>query len=77
MQDWLVSVRDIMARLEETPEGKRFHYPIRHGSMRVGVYAPRPRTTPDAAHPGRDLHRDLGHGTFHKAPSGDRSDQAT
>ena len=45
MQDWLVSVRDIMARLEETPEGKRFHYPIRHGSMRVGVYAPGPRTT--------------------------------
>ena len=36
MQDWLVPLERIMERLEETPEGKRFHYPIRHGSMRVG-----------------------------------------
>ena len=41
MQDWLVPLDAIVRDLEETPEGKRFHYPIRHGSMRVGVYAPR------------------------------------
>ena len=40
MQDWLVPLARIMERLEATPEGKRFHYPIRHGSMRVGIYAP-------------------------------------
>ena len=45
MQDWPLPLEDIMAALEETPEGKRFHYPIRHGSMRVGVYAPGRRTT--------------------------------
>lgn len=43
MQDWLVPLDRIMADLAEEPEGKRFTYPIRHGSMRVGVYAPRGR----------------------------------
>ena len=38
MQDWLVSLDDIRRNI---PEGGRpYHYPIRHGSMRVGVYAP-------------------------------------
>ncbi len=41
MQDWLVSLGDIMDRIERDPDGRRFHYPIRNGTMRVGVYAPR------------------------------------
>jgi mannose-6-phosphate isomerase-like protein (cupin superfamily) len=40
MQDWLVSLEQILGRLESTPDGKRLHYPIRHGTMRVGVYSP-------------------------------------
>lgn len=48
MQDWLVSLDRIMANLEETPDGKRLLYPIRHGTMRIGVYAPRER---DPQHP--------------------------
>ena len=61
MQDWLVPLAQIMGSLEETPEGKRYHYPIRHGSMRVGVYAPKATARPAiAARPGRALHRDLG-----------------
>jgi mannose-6-phosphate isomerase-like protein (cupin superfamily) len=42
MDDWLVGLGQIQALLEEMPEGKRVAYPIRHGTMRVGVYAPRP-----------------------------------
>lgn len=56
MQDWLVPLERIMAQLEETPEGKRFHYPIRHGSMRVGVYAPRPPDDPQSPHDQDELY---------------------
>jgi mannose-6-phosphate isomerase-like protein (cupin superfamily) len=56
MQDWLVSVNTIMGSLEETPEGKRFHYPIRHGSMRVGVYAPKGPVDPQSPHDQDELY---------------------
>jgi mannose-6-phosphate isomerase-like protein (cupin superfamily) len=56
MQDWLLPLADIMARLENTPEGKRFHYPIRHGSMRVGVYAPRAPHDPQTPHDQDELY---------------------
>lgn len=66
MQDWLVSLDDIMRRLEATPDGKRLHYPIRHGSMRVGVYAPSPRD-PQAPHDQDELYIVIaGTGTFTK-----------
>ena len=56
-----------MARLEETPEGKRFHYPIRHGSMRVGVYAPRPPHDPQTPHDQDEIYIVIsGSGTFVK-----------
>jgi mannose-6-phosphate isomerase-like protein (cupin superfamily) len=38
--DWMFSLESALAALPEGPEG-RFTYPIRHGSMRIGVYAPR------------------------------------
>ena len=67
MQDWLVPLGQIMARLEEMPEGKRFHYPIRHGSMRVGVYAPRPPHDPQSPHDQDELYIVItGAGTFVK-----------
>jgi len=67
MQDWPLPLEDIMERLEETPEGKRFHYPIRHGSMRVGVYAPRPPHDPQAPHDQDELYIVIsGRGTFLK-----------
>ena len=41
MEDWLVPLDAIRRNI---PDGGRpYHYPIRHGSMRVGVYAPRGR----------------------------------
>lgn len=40
MADWLVPLAQIVERLERTDDGKRLHYPIRHRTMRVGVYAP-------------------------------------
>jgi hypothetical protein len=45
---WHSSFGAIEAVLAGLPEDARFHYPIRHGAMRVGVYAPgRPdRQTP-------------------------------
>ena len=56
MQDWLVPVEQIMRQLEAMPEGKRFHYPIRHGSMRVGVYAPTPPHDPQSPHDQDELY---------------------
>ena len=56
MQDWLVPLAQIMGRLEETPEGKRYHYPIRHGSMRVGVYAPKAPHDPQSPHDQDELY---------------------
>ena len=67
MQDWLVGLPQILDRLEETPEGKRFHYPIRHGSMRVGVYAPRAPHDPQSPHDQDELYIVIsGRGTFLK-----------
>lgn len=67
MQDWLVPLEGILGRLEETPEGKRFHYPIRHGTMRVGVYAPRGPIDPQTPHDQDELYIVIaGRGTFVK-----------
>ena len=41
VQDWQFSLASVMDVLANRTEGKRFHYPLRHGTMRVGVYAPR------------------------------------
>jgi mannose-6-phosphate isomerase-like protein (cupin superfamily) len=60
MQDWIVGLDSILARLEETQEGKRFLYPIRHGSMRVGVYAPRPPHDPQQPHDQDELYIVIG-----------------
>lgn len=38
--NWYNNLSNITAILDTLPEDKRFHYPIRHGSMRVGIYAP-------------------------------------
>ena len=67
MQDWLVSLEQILCRLEATPDGKRLHYPIRHGTMRVGVYSPTP-TDPQGPHEQDELYIVIsGSGTFVKA----------
>lgn len=67
MTEWLVGLDRIMASLEETPEGKRFHYPIRHGTMRVGVYAPRPPHDPQQPHDQDELYIVIrGSGSFVK-----------
>lgn len=31
---------ELLAQIEKLPEHSRFHYPLRHGSMKVGIYAP-------------------------------------
>jgi len=64
MQDWLVSLPDIMAAIANEPDGKRYHYPIRHGTMRVGIYAPR-GTDPQQPHDQDELYIvETGTGTF-------------
>lgn len=37
--DWIFSFESALAALPEPP-GDRVSYPLRHGSMRIGVYAP-------------------------------------
>jgi mannose-6-phosphate isomerase-like protein (cupin superfamily) len=38
---WQNSKAGIEAILATLPMNEQFHYPIRHGSMRVGLYAPK------------------------------------
>ena len=41
MTAWRFSLADVTAALAELPDGGRFHYALRHGSMKIGLYAPR------------------------------------
>lgn len=66
MTDWHVSLAQIMEKLERFPDGKRYHYPIRHGSMRVGIYAPE-HADPQTPHAQDELYIVIsGTGTFVK-----------
>jgi mannose-6-phosphate isomerase-like protein (cupin superfamily) len=38
--DWMFSLASVAEKVATLPETERFHYPLRHGSMRVGLYAP-------------------------------------
>lgn len=38
---WRSSRRAIEGVLRTAPVEERFHYPVRHGTMRAGLYAPR------------------------------------
>lgn len=38
--DWLLSPRDVAATLPTDPKVMRFAYALRHGTMKVGLYAP-------------------------------------
>jgi mannose-6-phosphate isomerase-like protein (cupin superfamily) len=40
---WQSSRAAIEQKLADLPALEQFHYPIRHGTMRVGLYAPRGR----------------------------------
>ena len=37
---WKASKADIIKVLSALPADQQFHYPIRHGTMRVGLYVP-------------------------------------
>lgn len=39
--DWKFSLASVQEAIAARTDGKRFHYPLLHGSMRVGLYAPR------------------------------------
>ena len=38
--DWMFGLEDALAKLPDHPDVLRFHYGLRHGSMKVGLYAP-------------------------------------
>ncbi|MDQ4061239.1 MAG: cupin domain-containing protein [Pseudomonadota bacterium] len=64
METWLVSLNDIRRNIPDS--GRPYHYPIRHGSMRVGVYAPRGRD-PQQPHTQDEIYIVInGSGTFVK-----------
>lgn len=37
---WIMRLADVAARLPDDPGMMRFHYALRHGTMKVGLYAP-------------------------------------
>jgi predicted GNAT superfamily acetyltransferase/mannose-6-phosphate isomerase-like protein (cupin superfamily) len=62
--EWLHSLDDIMARLPDEPADDRYHYPLLHGSMRAGIYAPRGRDG-QTSHEQDELYIVIaGHGQF-------------
>ncbi len=38
---WLFSLKDVEARLPDVRGSMRFRYALRHGTMKLGLYAPR------------------------------------
>ena len=38
---WMFALEDALGKLPDDPGTFRFHYGLRHGSMKVGLYAPR------------------------------------
>jgi mannose-6-phosphate isomerase-like protein (cupin superfamily) len=40
MSNWHMSADEILSKLKAAPEGKQSFYPLQHGSLRAGVYAP-------------------------------------
>ena len=44
-QGWVFSLSEAQANLPDDPEAFRFWYGLRHGTMKVGLYAPRERDT--------------------------------
>lgn len=53
--DWHFSLADVTARLARLPDGGRFHYALRHGSMKLGLYAP-DRHDPQTPHAQDELY---------------------
>jgi mannose-6-phosphate isomerase-like protein (cupin superfamily) len=43
--DWIFSLREIEASLPAADSAMRFSYALRHGSMKIGLYAPRGHDT--------------------------------
>ena len=41
MTDWFFRLSDVAAELPEDPSTLRFHYALRRGTMKFGLYAPR------------------------------------
>jgi mannose-6-phosphate isomerase-like protein (cupin superfamily) len=38
--DWMISLKDMRDKLPDHPEQFRFHYGLRRGTMKLGLYAP-------------------------------------
>lgn len=67
--DWMFSLESALASLRDGPEARPI-YPIRHGSMRIGVYAPR-GTDDQAPHEQDELYI-VAAGSGHFVKNGER-----
>lgn len=45
MSAWLFTPHELVSKLPDEPGLFRFHYALRHGSMKCGLYAPRSTDT--------------------------------
>lgn len=64
--DWMISIERILGKLQATKGPGRVHFPIRHGTMRAGIYAPWP-DDPQKPHDQDELYIVLsGEGSFVK-----------
>ena len=53
--DWMFGLEDALKKLPDSPDEFRFHYGLRHGSMKVGLYTPR-GTDPQSPHQQDELY---------------------
>ena len=47
---WMFSLAEMRARLPDGPDSFRFHYGLRHGTMKIGLYAPCGGVDPQEPH---------------------------
>jgi mannose-6-phosphate isomerase-like protein (cupin superfamily) len=40
LASWMISLQNAKTNLPSDPEGFRFYYALRHGTMKMGLYAP-------------------------------------
>jgi mannose-6-phosphate isomerase-like protein (cupin superfamily) len=53
--DWIFSWADVGRQIPEGSDGERFHYALRHGTMKMGLYAPR-QADPQTPHKQDELY---------------------
>lgn len=53
--DWIFPWADVRGQIPDGPDGERFSYALRHGTMKIGLYSPK-RADPQTPHKQDELY---------------------